>query len=564
MDTQRSTTPGPLRTDGRTSARRGVAKVAGFVAGWVATVAVLALTLALVFIATPAPARAGTLSDAELLDELQERAFDFFWNEANPDNGLVRDRNASWSPCSIASTGFALSAICVGIEHGWVTREAGGARVLTTLETFWNGPQGPDASGMMGYKGLFYHFLDMETGERVWDSELSTIDTALLLAGVLDARQYFSTDDPLDVEIRDLADALYERCDWEWARNGSAGIRMGWKPGTGFSGFGLWRGYNEAMILYILALGSPTFPVPESTWTYWTSGYVWATYYGQSYVIFPPLFGHQYSHCWIDFRHDQDAYMRSRGITYFENSRRATIAAREYCIANPFGHVGYSGDLWGLTASDDPLVGYQAHGAPPAQNDNGTITPTAAASSLPFAPEIVLPTLHYMYDYLGAQMWGPYGFNDAFNLNYGWFATDVIGIDQGPILLMIENYRNGSIWERFTAHEDIQTGLARAGFLPTSGIGDPPAEAPAATFIGQGPNPFRGATTVSFRLPAEGPVALDLVSVSGKLVRHLVSGTQAAGVHHYELDASGLDAGVYYFTLTFDGTRTSRRCVLVR
>ena len=524
---------------------------------------VLGLALGLFAVSAPTNVRAGGISEEVLLEQLQIRAFDYFWDEANPANGLIKDRSTPGSACSIASTGFGLSAICIAIDRGWVTREEGGARVLTTLQTFWDGPQGPESSGRMGYRGLFYHFLDMNTGLRVWDSELSTIDTALLLAGVLDARQYFTTNDPLDVAIRDLADALYQRADWEFVRDGQAGIRMGWKPGTFFSGYGLWRGYNEAMILYILALGSPTFPVPEVTWAYWTSGYQWATYYGQSYVIFPPLFGHQYSHCWVDFRAIQDAYMGARGITYFENSRRATLAAREYCIDNPGNHIGYGENLWGLTASDDPN-GYLAHGAPPPQNDNGTITPTAAASSIPFAPEVVVPALQYMYDSYSAQLWSTYGFRDAFNLDFGWFASDYLGIDQGPIIVMIQNHLDGSVWNRFMENPDIQNGLARAGFTSPSGVELPPVDLPRAIITGNDPNPFRLGTTLTYSLPRTGAVSLGLFTVGGKKVRDLFEGAQAAGDHRYDLDASGLESGVYYFVLELDGTRTGRRCVLVR
>src|SRR5262245_20046123 len=230
------------------------------------------------------PVRAQSDTDV-LLGVIQQAASQFFWNEANPANGLIRDRSQGGSPCSIASTGFGLSAICVGVDHGWVSRDDAKARVETTLETFWRYPQGPDSAGYIGYKGLFYHFLDMNTGLRMWASELSTIDSALLLAGILDTKQYFTQSDPVEDHIRALADSIYTRVGWEFMRNGSAGIYMGWKPETGgFTGFGLWRGYNEAMILYILALGSPTHPVPADTWTYWTSGYSFQTWYGYSYI----------------------------------------------------------------------------------------------------------------------------------------------------------------------------------------------------------------------------------------------------------------------------------------
>jgi len=514
-------------------------------------------------VAFPTAARA--LSDDALLDLVQEKAFDYFWNEANPANGMVRDRSTSGSPASIASVGFGLSAICVGIDHGWVTRADGRDRVLTTLETFWNAPQGTAASGIIGYKGFYYHWLDMTTGLRTWDSELSSIDTALLFAGILHARQYFTLSDSLDVQVRALADSITHRADWEWFRNGNGGIQLGWKPDTGFSTYGDWVGYNEAMILYILALGSPTHPADPTCWYTWVSGYggAWQTLYGYTYLTFPPLFGHQYSHCWIDYRYYRDPFMLSKGITYFENSRRATYAQRAYCIANPGGHTGYGANLWGLTASDDPDVGYAAHGAPNGF-DNGTITPTAAASSIAFAPEIVLPALQNMYNTYYADLWSTYGFKDAFNLDWGWWDTDYIGIDQGPIVLMIENYRNGSVWRRFMQNPDIQAGLGLAGFLPVTGVDDPAGTSERPRLLQNAPNPFLASSIISYSLAAPGPVSLIVYDVQGRPVRTLVDGFQDAGTHQVRLEGRGLPRGVYFYQLNANGSREGRRCTLLQ
>jgi hypothetical protein len=520
---------------------------------------VVILTLAIAASATGVEA----LTTEALLDTLQHTAFDYFWNEANPDNGLIKDRSTSWSPCSIASLGFGLSAICIGIDHGWVSREAGRERILTALNTLWNGPQGDGEAGYIGYKGLYYHFLDMTTATRTWSCELSTIDTALLFAGILDAKQYFDTGDPLDGEVRALADSITHRADWDFMRNSGVGIRMGWKPTTGFSGYGTWVGYNEAMIMYILALGSPTHPVPSSTWYTWTSGYDWSTQYGYEYVIFPPLFGHQYSHCWIDFRYIQDAYMAARGITYFQNSRRATYAQRAYCIDNPGGFVGYGENLWGLTASDGPS-GYGARGAPPPQNDDGTITPTAAASSIAFAPAIAIPALHNMYDTYGAQLWSTYGFKDAFNLTVNWWDTDYIGIDQGPIIIMIENYRTGAVWSRFMQDEDVQRGLVEAGFSEVTGIGDPVTGVQPKLLLRNAPNPFRNATVISYSVSSPGQVTLRLFDVAGRPVRTLMDGVQPAGDYQVFLDGEGLANGVYYYQLEAGGVRAGNRCLLLR
>ena len=508
--------------------------------------------------------RASALTTPALLDTLQHTGFNYFWNEANPANGLVKDRSTLTSPCSIASTGFGLSAICIGVDHGWVTRTAARNRVLTTLQTFWNQPQGPATSGTIGYKGLYYHFLDMNTALRTWTSELSTIDTALLFGGIIDAKQYFSQNEPTENLIRALADSITWRADWEFMRNSNPGILMGWKPETGFLNYGQWIGYNEAMIMYILALGSPTHPVPTTCWNTWTSGYNWSTQYGYTYVNFPPLFGHQYSHCWIDFRNLHDAYMTVKGITYFENSQRATLAQRAYCIANPLGRTGYSATLWGLTASDDPF-GYSAHGAPPAQNDNGTITPTAAASSIAFQPTEVIPTLHNFYNTY-PLLFGTYGFKDAFNLtqNPDWYDTDFLGIDQGPIVIMIENYRSQAVWNRFMQNADIRRGLHRAGFTEVVGIGDEVTERLPFTLLQNAPNPFRGSSVISYRLESSMPVKLRLFDIAGRQVLSMVDAVQGPGTFQVPLPGEALPSGIYIYELEAGGKSVSRRATLLR
>lgn len=504
----------------------------------------------------------GGITNDALLDSLERTAFLFFWNEVNPANGLIKDRSTPGSPCSIASVGFGLSAICIGVERGWIDRAAARSRVLTTLQTFWNGPQGSGASGFIGYKGLFYHFLDMNTATRTWSCEVSTIDSALLFAGILDAKQFFNENESSENEIRSLAESIVHRADWNFFRNFNPGVLMGWKPGTGFSGFGQWIGYNEAMILYVLALGSPTFPIPATAWNTWTSGYNWQTQYGQTYVIFPPLFGHQYSHCWIDFRYIQDAYMRNKGITYFENSRRATLAQRQYCTVNPFAFQGYGANHWGITAGDGP-TGYNARGAPPAQNDNGTITPTAVASSLPFAPDEVVACLQNIYATYRDELWGPYGFRDGFNESVDWFATDYIGIDQGPIVMMIENYRTGSTWNRILQDPDIQAGLIQAGFQVATDVELPVAGAPTILYP-VAPNPLRETAMIRFDLPKSGHTRLALHDATGRTVRSIFDGYQDAGTHQVELDSRGLPAGVYFYVLN-NGTEVhERRCVVVR
>jgi hypothetical protein len=522
---------------------------------------ILALLLVTLTIALPAAAQ----TTAALLDTLQHSAFNFFWNEANPANGLIRDRNNGSTLASIASVGFGLSAIPIGVDHGWITRAQARTRVRTTLNTFYTGPQGTAAAGTIGYKGFFYHFLNLNTATR-YDTgvELSTIDSGLLFAGMIDARGYFDDpSDPDEIAIRLMADSLYQRADWNFMRNLNPGVMMGWKPSFGFLGFGQWIGYNEAMIMYLEGLGSPSYQLPASTWSTWTSGYHYNTLYGQSFVTCPPLFTHQYSHCWVDFRNIADAYMRGKGHDYFENSRRATLAQHAYCIANPFGRLGYADSLWGLTAGDGPS-GYTARGAPPSQNDDGTITPTAAISSIVFTPNESIGFIQFMWEHYRPTVWGPYGWKDGFNLSIGnWVGPDVIGIDQGPILIMIENYLNGRPWQRVMSHPGIQLGLSRADFQPfVLGVDSPPR--PAGVELGRlAPDPLTARSRVSFRLARDGNATLDLLDVQGRALRQLASGAYAAGEHSLTVGRDGLPAGLYWLRLRAAGTERHSRFVVL-
>jgi hypothetical protein len=544
------------------------------------------LTLALAALAAawavggPAPARAQT-TDA-ILDSLHAGAFRYAWYQANPANGLIRDRSQSGSPASIAAVGFGLSAICTGVDHGWVSRADARTRVLTTLNTFWTLPQNnlpADGSGngtQIGHRGWFYHFLNMNTGFRMWESELSTIDTALLLAGILEAKQYFDGAHADEVQIRALADSIYRRVDFPFMVNPTGkGIRHGWYPAdpppgppSGYINID-WVGYNEAMILYILAFGSPTKPVPladvPTSWARWTSGYSRQTHYGYTFVTFPPLFGHQYSHCWIDFRYINDAKMANWGLNYFENSRRATLAQRAYAVANPEFHVGYSDTLWGLSASDGP-EGYNARGTPPEMNDNGTITPTAFISSLPFAPEAVLPTIRSVYLNYKPYLWSAYGFRDAFNLGAGWWGPDVLGIDQGPIAIMIENYRTGKVWERFMRNPEVKDGLRRAGFTgpPLAVDFSPSRGAGGVELLPATPNPARDRTTLHWRLAAPGRVRITLFDVAGREVARPVDARFDAGTHQATLATHGLRPGVYRCRLEANGLVSSRPIAVLR
>ncbi|MBL7851029.1 MAG: Tat pathway signal protein [Cyclobacteriaceae bacterium] len=423
-----------------------------------------------------------TTENVAFQDSLSKKTFGFFWELTNPDNGLVPDRWPTPSFSSIAATGFGLTSYLIGVERGYISREAAASRTLTTLRFFLKAPQGEQESGVTGHRGFFYHFLDMKTGMRFQRVELSTIDTGLLMAGVLSSQSYFDGTSDVEVQIRQAADSLYRQVEWDWAMNGGSTMSMGWHPESGFLA-STWRGYNEAMILYVLALGSPTHPLDKGAWEAWTKTYQWSTWQGQPHVNFGPLFGHQYSHMYIDFRGIQDDYMKGRGIDYFENSRRATLANRQYCIYNPGGWSDYSELIWGLTACDGPgnqgnadpnisFMGYSARGAARGYiQDDGTIAPTAAGGSIPFAPEVCLPALEEMSKRYGDKLYSTYGFKDAFNPSVvyadgsrGWFDPDYLGIDQGPILMQLENYRTGLVWEIMKKNPYIVEGLRKAGF----------------------------------------------------------------------------------------------------
>jgi hypothetical protein len=508
-------------------------------------------------------------TDDQLLDTLQHTAFNFFWQEANATSGLIKDRSnangGGTAQCSIASLGFGLTAVCIGVDHGWVSRAAAADRVHAALKTLWTKPQGIGTSGYSGYKGFYFHFLDMASGLRTWSSELSSIDSGLLFSGVIYSREYFDGTDSVEVEIRALADSIYRRADWQWFRNYNAGLLMGWMPETQFAGYSQWTGYCEAMIMYILGYGSPTHPITDKYgWQEWTGGYLWQTQYSQTYVVFPPLFGHQYSHCWIDFRGIQDSWIHAKGIDYFENSRRATLAQRAYCAANPGGKTGYSDSLWGITASDDPN-GYSARGAPPPQDDNGTLVPTAGISSIPFAPEVVMPLIRNLWNSYRPQLWARYGFRDAFNPGSNWWGSDVIGIDQGPIIIMIENYRTGSVWSKFMQNADIQRGLQRIGFTPVVGVNQWPVTAPDIFELRQNfPNPFNPVTTISYAVPRAAHVTLNVYNLMGEEICKLVDESKSAGTYSVQFNGGNLPAGIYFYTISAGRQTETKKLVLLR
>ena len=421
------------------------------------------------------------LSD-ERLETIQRQTFEYFWQETNPDNGLIPDNTLKpGDPASIAGVGLALSTYVIGVERGFVDRARAVERTLATLRFFWNSAQSAD-SDATGYRGFYYHFLDMKTGRRAWTCELSTIDTAILIAGALSAAAYFDGPRRAEQEVRDLADRLYLRVDWQWAQNGGLKVSHGWTPERGFLRY-LWDGYCEALVLYMLGLGSPTFPLPPESFDAWTSTYRWTKLYGHEFLYGGPLFMHQLSHVWIDFRGIQDAYMRAKCIDYFENSRRATYVQQAYAMQNPKKFAEYGEYVWGITASNGPgpakrrirgrtrtFLGYRARGVPHGPDD-GTIAPWAVTASLPFAPEIVLPTLRHALDKF-PKMDNPHGLVCSVNFTFrrsprhksGWISDAHFALDQGPVIIMIENYRSGLIWRLMRGCRFLVTGLQRAGF----------------------------------------------------------------------------------------------------
>ena len=418
-------------------------------------------------------------------EELKRRTFLYFWETADTVFYQIPDRYPTLTFSSIAATGFGLSSYLAGVENGYIRRDQAAERVRKTLKALWDLPQGPDAANVSGHKGFFYHFLTLDHARRFKQVELSSIDTGLLMAGVLSCMSYF--DDPnqaVEADIRSLADRLYRRVDWAWMMKDNGKMSMGWHPEKGFIDSD-WAGYNEAMVLLVMAMGSPTHPIGADAWSKWCETYVVDTFYTQRNVQFDPLFGHQYSHVWIDFRGIRDSFMRAQNDDYFSNSRNATLSNRAYCIANPMGWKGYNSTCWGLTACDGPYNGvkvvdgkdrvffdYRARGVSSIQVvDDGTIAPTAAGGSFPFTPEESEQCLTHLWNTYYDRLVGPYGFKDAFNPTYadathsdGWFDVDYLGIDQGPILLQLQNHETGLLWNVMKKNPYIVAGLQRAGF----------------------------------------------------------------------------------------------------
>ncbi|MEO8435217.1 MAG: glucoamylase family protein [Pyrinomonadaceae bacterium] len=409
-------------------------------------------------------AQSRSREDESFLEDLERRSFRYFWDEADPQTGLVPDRaRMDGSPlddnhrgvASIAATGFALTALCIAAERDWVDRAQVRERVRLTLKYF--------NSQAFQEHGWFYHWLDAKTGDRRWKSEVSSIDTALLLAGILTARQYYRE----DAEIVRLATRIYERVDFRWMLNGHPLLLShGWRPETGFLK-PRWDTYSEDTILYLLAIASPTHPISPTSWyALWRDRY---RYGGYSYftTIGVPLFMHQYAHAWIDYRLRRET--RGDRIDYFENSIAATHAHRAFCLTLSHEFPAFDANVWGITASDS-AKGYLAWGGPPRDPAiDGTVVPSAAGGSLMFTPEISLAALRAMRGKYGDRIYGKYGFVDAFNPKTGWVDSDVIGINQGIVLLSAENLRSGNVWRWFMANREMEQAMRKIGLVKQRG-----------------------------------------------------------------------------------------------
>ncbi len=419
--------------------------------------------------------------DEILLDELQRLAFTYFIDQADPATGLVADNSRRGSPCSIAAVGFALTAYPIGVERGWMARREALARSLAAARFFARGAQG-DGADAIGSHGFFYHFLRMDGGRRAWFCEVSTIDTALLLAGLLCAAAYFAGDAADERELRALVDGIQRRVDWRRAldhagpESAAPALAHGWTPERGMIPH-RYEGWTEGLAMYALAAGAPSHAVPASSWTAATRAHRWLELDGLGHLHAGPLFIHQYSHLWLDLDGVADDWLAMRGIDFAENTRRATVAQSRYAARNPRGFVGYDEQCWGFTAGDGPgcfvrahagervqFEGYHARGAPFGPDD-GTIHPWAVAASLPFEPELCLATLDRMLR-RHPRLLGRYGLVSGFNRScggHGWFSNRWFGLDNGPIVIAIENLRSGLPWRLMKTVPAIAAGLRRMG-----------------------------------------------------------------------------------------------------
>ncbi len=498
------------------------------------------------------------LSDDALMDMVQRYTFRYFWDFGHPVSGMARERNTSGDVVTSGGTGFGIMAMLVAVERGYITRQQALDRLITMTNFLENADR---------FHGAFSHWLNGATGTVVsfsqFDNGGDLVETAFLMQGLLAARQYFDQNDPAELALRENITGLWEAVEWDWYRkNNSNVLYWHWSPNYNWQMNHQVRGYNEGLIVYLLAIASPTHPVPASLWnTGWAGpGYInGQTYYGYKLDVGParggPLFFAHYSYLGFDPRGIKDIY-----TNYYTHNKHHTLVNRAYCIANPLNHQGYSADNWGLTASDDPLVGYLAH-EPTAGRDNGTITPTAALSSMPYTPAESMAALKHFYRVHGEKLWGRMGFFDAFNLNQNWYATSTLAIDQGPIICMIENYRSRLLWDLFMSNPEIQPALDAIGFVPDLSTATDQSTANELGWL-LFPNPATDALAVSFVFDKSQPISLDLYDAQGRLLRNIFKEkTVAAGIVGEEVPLQDLPTGLYFLVLKMESGTCAKQFV---
>ena len=503
--------------------------------------------------AGPVGATVRPFSDEELIDMVQAYTFRYFWNFAHPTSGLARERNTSLQTVTSGGSGFGIMALLVGMERGYISRAQGIARLQKITDFLAQADR---------FYGAWPHWMNGSTGNTIpfsaFDDGGDLVETAFLVQGLLAARTYFDGTDSVETALRARLTTLWEGVNWNWYRKLTQQVLFWhWSPNFGWQMNFPLRGFNEVHITYLLALASPTHPVPASLYANgWAGGSPFLN--GNSYYGWPlrlgspyggPLFFAHYSYLGFDPRYKRDAY-----ANYFERNYHHTLINRQWCIENPLGHAGYSATSWGLTASDDPLVGYLAHEPGSSDRDNGTIAPTAALGSMPYTPEASLAALKHFYRERGHRLWGPMGFYDAYNDNEAWYARSYLAIDQGPIIVMLENYRSGLLWDLFMANPEIDDALTAAGFVPdTTRVGLEAAALPLPLTVY--PQPAQAQVWVQWEQPQAGPFRLDLYDGQGRAVGRSRQGQAPAGPQESALSLDQLAPGLYFLRLEAAGQR---------
>ena len=500
------------------------------------------------------------MSDTAFLEMVQRYTFRYFWDFAHPVSGMARERNTSGNLVTIGGSGFGVMALLSGIHRGFITRKEGTERLLKMLNFLEKADR---------FKGAFPHWMDGTTGKVIpfssRDDGGDIVETAFLFQGLIAARHFFSDQTDQENTIRNKINALWQAVDWNWYRQGKNVVYWHWSPNNQFSINLPVRGWNETKIVYLLGYASPTFPLPQGLWdSGWANNGSFrngASYYGFRLPLGGvgggPLFFTHYSFLGFDPRNKKDQY-----ANYFEQNRNQTLINRAYCILNPRQFPGYGPNCWGLTASDDPLVGYMAH-EPTTWGDNGTIAPTAAISSMPYTPEESLAALKHFYREFGSRLWGPMGFYDAFNLKENWFANSYLAIDQGPILAMIENYRSGLLWDLFMQAPEIQLALEKTGFTAVTSVNEPEYLEPDHFGLRMSPNPASLQGWVEFKLDKSAVVQLSLYDLNGQIRSSPEPlGTLPQGKHRIALPLQGLAPGAYVLRLNAGNQYTSTVIVI--